>query len=840
MRRRAHAAACGARRAERPVLGTTTTAGHVECGTRTSTAVDEVVRGQLLTSARYLEENSVDEWRRAYINYRGLKKLIKRIDTHYRARTGREEVEQDTTSNNGSRFRLPLLGRWRSNVSNYGSISEEAQEPLAPIEVSDLHLTLAPERRHPSETLRDDIELQPIQSLDDKIHAMFDYEERKFFRALDGEIERIERFYLEHENDAILRLNMLVNQLSELAEHRREYRAQVHHESVMNGLSSGDMTKHNAPEIDAGDQRRVESIQSLHDLDIKPAHTPHDPHVPRDPQRYIAARKKLRAAVIENYRALEILNNYRFLNRQGFSKILKKFDKTLGTAFLDTFYSLHVLGTPLTNSDRVPKMIQGSEEIFASYFVHGDVKRARDILRESNGAQSSTITRHHGVVFVTGVYIGISACAIAGGLADALRPETQAVLPQWQQLLQVYSAEFVPTFFAFIFGLNLVGWQYARINAVFIFEWDAATMLDPVQFFELPSVLILTLSLCFWISFHFPSGPISPTSLPLWWLLFAVFLVGNPFPILHQSGRMWFIQTLLRVFDAGILTSVSFRDFFIGDELNSLAWSISNLWYIGCECVSGWPFPDTCNSAATLWVPFLAALPAMLRLGQCIRRYVDSDMRVLVHIVNAFKYLASIVAPFCFFWYRQSGTAGMMAVWCVSAAVNSTYTAAWDLAMDWDLLKPNAHYPLLRNNLAFEDIWPMYYVAMTTNVVLRFSWILNAVGMPAAPLTRAVLIALLEMGRRWQWNFIRLENEHLGNADSFKIIRDMPLPYPVVRPAAEEDERTSPSRHDDDSSEHTKQVLQHVHTRLVAALRLNQTTERRSGIHHHTDASAPG
>ena len=43
------------------------------------------------------------------------------------------------------------------------------------------------------------------------------------------------------------------------------------------------------------------------------------------------------------------------------------------------------------------------------------------------------------------------------------------------------------------------------------------------------------------------------------------------------------------------------------------------------------------------------------------------------------------------------------------------------------------------------------------------------------------------MLRRWQWNFIRLENEHLGNADSFKIIRDLPLPYPVKRKPPSDD-----------------------------------------------------
>ena len=45
--------------------------------------------------ARYLEENAVDEWRKAYLNYAGLKKLIKRVKQHYDARkTGTVPVSE--------------------------------------------------------------------------------------------------------------------------------------------------------------------------------------------------------------------------------------------------------------------------------------------------------------------------------------------------------------------------------------------------------------------------------------------------------------------------------------------------------------------------------------------------------------------------------------------------------------------------------------------------------------------------------------------------------------------------------------------------------------------------
>lgn len=60
---------------------------------------------------------------------------------------------------------------------------------------------------------------------------------------------------------------------------------------------------------------------------------------------------------------------------------------------------------------------------------------------------------------------------------------------------------------------------------------------------------------------------------------------------------------------------------------------------------------------------------------------------------------------------------------------------------------------------------------------------------------RTFVVAILEMARRWQWNFrkphslshlaagsdrdnsVRLENEHLGNIDQYRATRDVPLPY---------------------------------------------------------------
>jgi len=54
-------------------------------------------------------------------------------------------------------------------------------------------------------------------------------------------------------------------------------------------------------------------------------------------------------------------------------------------------------------------------------------------------------------------------------------------------------------------------------------------------------------------------------------------------------------------------------------------------------------------------------------------------------------------------------------------------------------------------------------------------------------LVRTFIAALLEMLRRWQWNFYRLENEHLGNMDQYRVTREMPLPYHINGTAQEDD-----------------------------------------------------
>ncbi|KAF8637930.1 hypothetical protein AX17_002551 [Amanita inopinata Kibby_2008] len=100
-----------------------------------------------------------------------------------------------------------------------------------------------------------------------------------------------------------------------------------------------------------------------------------------------------------------------------------------------------------------------------------------------------------------------------------------------------------------------------------------------------------------------------------------------------------------------------------------------------------------------------------------------------------------------------------------------------DYYMDWSLLRLQSPYPLLRQELVYSDYIPLYYFAIVSNLVIRFIWVIY---IPEGGLdfrVRTFIVAVLEMFRRWQWNFLRLENEHLGNVDQYRVTREVPLPY---------------------------------------------------------------
>ncbi|KAI8071825.1 EXS family-domain-containing protein [Thamnidium elegans] len=267
-----------------------------------------------------------------------------------------------------------------------------------------------------------------------------------------------------------------------------------------------------------------------------------------------------------------------------------------------------------------------------------------------------------------------------------------------------------------------------------------------------------------------------------------------PFPILYYSSRRWLGLSLGRI-ALSYCFPIEFRDFFIADELNSLAYSFWTFSYFTCAYDWHWFDLDKNCPVKIFWfTPFLACLPPWWRFLQCIRRYKDSKEKV--HLVNALKYTTSMASTlatgyrrihrkFLLFFsriyyklknlYMYIANYTMEIIWIICCIVNSSYTSIWDLKMDWGLLQPDSKQFLLRDDLVFYR-WT-YYVAAPINIALRFAWALNSAGLGVQGELTGFLTALLEAYRRIQWNFFRLENEHINNCGNYRAIKEIPLPF---------------------------------------------------------------
>ncbi|KAF9239799.1 EXS-domain-containing protein [Melanogaster broomeanus] len=271
------------------------------------------------------------------------------------------------------------------------------------------------------------------------------------------------------------------------------------------------------------------------------------------------------------------------------------------------------------------------------------------------------------------------------------------------------------------------------------------------------------------------------------------------------SARWWTIKNIAKLGASGI-RKVEFTDFWLGDQFCSLAYSFSNLFFIGCFYTRIFPNIHSTLSSSQNWGWYytLGSLPLLIRLAQSLRRYRDS--RLPIHLINAGKYAMGMINYFFYYYWRHKdnlhhGTGYVL--WCFTAIIYATYACAWDFLMDWSMCKPHARHPFLRPELVYTSQIPSYYFALVSNLCIRFFWICYIPSSGPSLTLRTFIAATLEMLRRVQWNFYRIENEHLGNMDQYRVTRELPLPYnidPIVNDDEEEEEGGEGEECDEDAN----------------------------------------
>lgn len=646
-----------------------------------------------------------------------------------------------------------------------------------------------------------DVQLSAYRDLDTR--------QADFFGFLDQELDKIETFYKSKEEEASERLRVLRNQLHEMrdrriADIRAKQRGPAADGGILDGIlpatpQPGAPLKENAhpngngahfmkPLSDAltrgttigktsqamiGQSSPIgpQSQQRIKDAKQDYVRHKHGNDVP-----YLYAKKRLKLALQEFYRALELLKSYALLNRTGFRKINKKYDKAVQARPPLSYMTEKVNNAYFVQSDVVDHHLTAVEDLYSRYFERGNHKIAVRKLRSKTGPGDLSST-----AFRNGLYVAAGACFGIAGLveaADRLYSLDPSMAIKTEYLLQLYAGYFLALLLFLLFVLDCRVWSKAHINYVFIFEYDTRHVLDWRQLAELPCFFLFLNGIFLYLNFRQSEQGWFYLYWPVVLIATTLAIMAFPAKFIYYQARRWWGYSNWRLLLAG-LYPVEFRDFYLGDMYCSQTYAMGQIELFFCLYANGWNDPGQCNSSRSRLLGFFAALPAIWRAFQCLRRYYDSR-NWFPHLANFAKYCGNILYYMTLSIYRIDKTDQNRAVFISFALINGLYCSFWDVAMDFSLGNPWAKHPFLRDHLAYKKIW-VYYFAMVADVVLRQQWIAYAIFTSDLQHSAimAFFVSLAEVLRRGMWSLFRVENEHCNNVDKFRASRDITLPYEI-------------------------------------------------------------
>lgn len=273
--------------------------------------------------------------------------------------------------------------------------------------------------------------LESPRSVDIPMEAYkeFDARQADFLKFLDKELNKIEIFYKMKETEAGERLRILRQQLHEMRDRRLGELLMIQNAKNLSKRDQGHADSDNgegSSNENRGNERFSAALKWIQPLEnvIGGPHigknskaleamggsssgTPSElrqgggpsntdswrdftrrPHQQRPPHHddvpYRSAKRKLRLALQEFYRGLELLKSYALLNRTAFRKINKKYDKAVRARPTGRYMSEKVNKAWFVQSEVLEGQIVAVEDLYARYFERGNHKIAVGKLRTKN------------------------------------------------------------------------------------------------------------------------------------------------------------------------------------------------------------------------------------------------------------------------------------------------------------------------------------------------------------------------------------------------------------------------------------------------------------------------
>jgi hypothetical protein len=409
-----------------------------------------------------------------------------------------------------------------------------------------------------------------------------------FFKFMDKELVKIEEFYKSKEDEAGTRLEVLREQLHEMRNRRIEevalaqqaklqYRnGHVHGQNGTKGtgIKYGDDSRPTSRDaltswldplerVIGGAKAKAfgphigsnsKALQKMRDSPPLKSNGnsnnyPNDggkDYVRRlhhaDEVPYRTAKRKLKFALQEFYRSMELLKSYALLNRTAFRKINKKYDKAIDAHPPLRYMSEKVSKAWFVQSDVLDAHLHAVEDLYARYFERGNHKVAVGKLRNSlgKGGDQSASAFQNGILIGTGAVFAIQG--VIYGRELLLHPDPTVVV-QTGYLLQIYAGYFLALYLFCWFCLCCSVWTKHKINYIFVFEFDPRHNLDWRQLSEFPSLLFLILGLFVWVNFTRYGAADMYIYFPVILIVVSIIIVFFPGPILYHRSRRWFVYS---------------------------------------------------------------------------------------------------------------------------------------------------------------------------------------------------------------------------------------------------------------------------------------------------------
>lgn len=491
------------------------------------------------------------------------------------------------------------------------------------------------------------------------------------------------------------------------------------------------------------------------------------------------AEKNIRDAFMALYRGLELLKKFSSLNVKAFTKILKKFVKVSEQQRATELFSQKVKRSSFSTSDKVLQLSDEVEALFMKNFAGNDRMVAMKYLKPQQPKSTHMIT------FLVGLFTGtfVSLFIIYAILAHVSGIFASAGNTAYMEVVyHVFSMFALISLHCFLYGCNLFMWKSTRINQNFIFDFAPNTALTHRDAFLMSASIMCTVVAALVINLCLRNAGASyANAVPGALIVLSTGLLVCPFNVFYRSTRYCFMRVLRNIVFSPFY-KVLMADFFMADQLTSQIPLLRHMEFAACYFMAGSfranPYETCTNSQNYKHLAYVISfLPYYWRAMQCLRRYLEEQDTN--QLANAGKYVSAMVAAAVRFKYSATPTP----FWCWMVIISSSgatiYQLFWDFVKDWGFFTPKSKNLWLRDDLILKNK-SIYYVSMIVNLALRLAWTESVMKVHATKNETRLLdfsLASLEIIRRGHWNFYRLENEHLNNVGKFRAVKTVPLPF---------------------------------------------------------------